>query len=216
MKQIFDQALQFLQQGIAAIFRFVQLIWTWSADQITKMMQAPWESWPIWKQILLILVIAAVAYALFIAARQLWEAGVKVLAAFVSFLGALVYTLPTILIAGVMALAGLWVINNLNLSSLPAVTMFQGSGSSHDSSTSNRPARRVSRAEARRPGASNSVRIWFGSWNEEHRRHMARARRKSSGDTIDPAAWVATLIARSHDTDRGPRWAYFDEKRQVI
>lgn len=134
MKQIFDQALQFLQQGIAAIFRFVQLIWTWSADQITKMMQAPWESWPIWKQILLILVIAAVAYALFIAARQLWEAGVKVLAAFVSFLGALVYTLPTILIAGVMALAGLWVINNLNLSSLPAVTMFQGSGSSHDSS----------------------------------------------------------------------------------
>ena len=135
MKQIFDQFLQFLQQGIAAIFRFVQLIWTWSADQITKMMQAPWESWPIWKQILLILVIAAVAYALFIAARQLWVAGVRVLAAFVSFLGALVYTLPTILIAGVMALAGLWVINNLNLASLPAVTMFQGGGSSHDSST---------------------------------------------------------------------------------
>jgi len=136
MKQIFDQFLQFLQQGIAAIFRFVQLIWTWSIDQITKMMQAPWENWPIWKQVLLIIVIAAVAYALFIAARQLWVAGVRVLAAFVSFLGALVYTLPTILIAGVIALAGLWVINNLNLSSLPTLTMFQGSntGSSNDSS----------------------------------------------------------------------------------
>jgi len=63
-------------------------------------------------------------------------AGVRVLAAFVSFLGALVYTLPTILIAGVIALAGMWVINNLNLSSLPTLTMFQGSntGSSNDSS----------------------------------------------------------------------------------
>ncbi len=136
MKQIFDQFLQFLQQGIAAIFRFVQLVWTWSIDQITKMMQAPWENWPIWKQVLLVIVIAAVAYALFIAARQLWVAGVRVLAAFVSFLGALVYTLPTILIAGVIALAGMWVINNLNLSSLPTLTMFQGSntGSSNDSS----------------------------------------------------------------------------------
>jgi hypothetical protein len=134
MKQIFDQFLQFLQQGIAAIFRFVQLIWTWSIDQITKMMQAPWENWPLWKQVLLILVIAAVAYALFIAARQLWVAGVRVLAAFVSFLGALVYTLPTILIAGVIAVAGLWVINNLNLSSLPTLTMFQGSGSPNDGS----------------------------------------------------------------------------------
>ena len=136
MKQIFDQFLQFLQQGIAAIFRFVQLVWTWSIDQIAKMMQAPWENWPIWKQVLLVIVIAAVAYALFIAARQLWVAGVRVLAAFVSFLGALVFTLPTILIAGVIALAGLWVINNLNLSSLPTLTMFQGSntGSSNDSS----------------------------------------------------------------------------------
>jgi hypothetical protein len=135
MKQIFDQFLQFLQQGIAAIFRFVRLVWTWSIDQITKMMQAPWENWPIWKQVLLVIVIAAVAYALFIAARQLWVAGVRVLAAFVSFLGALVFTLPTILIAGVIALAGLWVINNLNLSSLPTLTMFQGSntGSSNDS-----------------------------------------------------------------------------------
>jgi cytochrome bd-type quinol oxidase subunit 2 len=136
MKQIFDQFLQFLQQGIAAIFRFVQLVWTWSMDQITKVTQAPWENWPLWKQILLVIVIAAVAYALFTAAKQLWVAGVHVLAAFASFLGALVVTLPTILIAGCTALAGLWVINNLNLSSLPSLTALQGSnaGSSNDGS----------------------------------------------------------------------------------
>jgi hypothetical protein len=134
MKEIFDQFLEFLQQGVAAIFRFVQLVWTWSIDQVTKVMQSPWETWPLWKQILLVIVVAAVAYALFIAAKQLWVAGVHVLAAFASFLGALVVTLPTILIAGFIALAGLWMMNNLNLSSLPALTGFQGTGSSNDSS----------------------------------------------------------------------------------
>jgi len=133
MKQIFDQFLQFLQQGIAAIIRFVQLVWTWSSDQISKMMQAPWENWPLWKQILLAIIVAAVAYTLFLAAKQLWVAGVHVLAAFASFLGALVVTLPTILIAGCIALAGLWVINNLNTASLPTFTMFQGSGTSNES-----------------------------------------------------------------------------------
>jgi hypothetical protein len=139
MKQIFDQFLQFLQQGIAAIFRFVQLVWTWSIDQIAKMMQAPFESWPIWKQVLLILLIAAVAYAVFIVARQLWVAAVRVLAAFVGFLGALVYTLPTILIAGVIALAGLWVMNNLNVASLPTLTMFQGNNTAPSNDASNKP-----------------------------------------------------------------------------
>jgi hypothetical protein len=136
MKQIFDQFLEFLQQGIAAIFRFVQLVWTWSIDQITKVMQASWENWPLWKQLLLVVVIAAVAFALFIAAKQLWVAGAHVLAAFASFLGALVVTLPTILIAGVIALAGLWVINNLNSSSLPTLPVFQDAdkGSSNDGS----------------------------------------------------------------------------------
>jgi hypothetical protein len=124
MKEIFDQFLQFLQQGIAAIFRFVQLIWTWSAEQISKIMQVPWESWPLWKQILLIIVICAVGYALFIAAMRLWVAGVRVLAAFASLLAAFVYTLPPILIAGALALGGLWLINNFNPASFPTITFF--------------------------------------------------------------------------------------------
>jgi hypothetical protein len=134
MKQIFDQLLQLLQQGIAAIFKFVQLVWTWSIDQITKVFQAPWGDWPIWKQILLALVLAAVAYALFVAAMRLWEAGVAVLAAFASLLGALVYTLPSILIAGVIALGGLWAINNLNFK-MPNITVFQGDGGTTTTTT---------------------------------------------------------------------------------
>jgi len=134
MKQIFDQFLHFLQQGVAAIFRFVQLVWTWSIDQITKVTHVPWENWPLWKQIMLFIVVAGVAYALFIAAKQLWEAAVKVLAAFAGFLVALVVTLPTILIAGFIALGGLWVINNLNLSSVPSFAAFQGGNTGKNSS----------------------------------------------------------------------------------
>jgi hypothetical protein len=126
MKQIFEQLLQLLQQGIAAIVRFVQLIWTWTAEQISKIAQVPWDSWPLWKQILLIVVVAAVAYLLFLAARQLWDAGMRVLTAFGSLLFAFVVTLPTILIAGVVALAGLWAVNNLNLS-LPTLTFLERS-----------------------------------------------------------------------------------------
>ncbi len=36
MNQIINQIVQFLQQGIAAIFRFFQLIWTWSFGQIVS------------------------------------------------------------------------------------------------------------------------------------------------------------------------------------
>lgn len=122
MQQFFDQLLQFLQQGISAIFRFVQLIWAWSVTQIGNLARVPWQDWPMWKQILLVLVIAGVAYALYKVAVELWEAGERILAAFATLLGVLVRTLPSVMIAGLIALSGLWVLNNVDLSrmQLPA------------------------------------------------------------------------------------------------
>jgi hypothetical protein len=136
MKQISDPLVQSLQRGVAEILRFVQLVWTWSSEQIIKVTQAPWENWPLWKQILLVIVVAAVVYFLFIAALQLWTAAINLVAAFATLIGTVLVTLPTILIAGVVALAGLWVINNFhNLSSLRSLITFQGSntGPSNDS-----------------------------------------------------------------------------------
>jgi hypothetical protein len=111
-----------VQQGIAAIFRFVQLIWNWSVEQIMRVLDAPWQNWPFWKQVLLVLIAAGVVWALYKAAAELWEAGERTLAAFAGLLGALVRTLPSVLIAGVIAMSGIWVINNLDLSriALPA------------------------------------------------------------------------------------------------
>jgi hypothetical protein len=97
-------------------------VWAWSTDQIVRMTQVPWEKWPLWKQILLIIVAGFVVYALYIAARQLWWAALNVLSALATFIGTLIVTLPAILLAGAVALAGLWVINNFHdLSSLRSI-----------------------------------------------------------------------------------------------
>jgi hypothetical protein len=122
MQQFFDQLLQFLQQGIAAIFRFVHLIWSWSVAQITSLMRVPWQDWPLWKQIFLVLVIGGIAYALYRVIVDLWQAGERILAAFATLLGVLVRTLPMVMIAGLVALSGLWILNNVDFSNvrLPA------------------------------------------------------------------------------------------------
>ena len=125
MQQLFNQLVQFVQQGISAIFRFVQLIWTWSIGQITKVIEAPWQNWPFWKQILLVVVAAAVVWALYNAAKELWEAGERTLGAFATLLGVFVKTLPRVLVAGVIALGGVWLINNLDFSSVRLPTALQ-------------------------------------------------------------------------------------------
>jgi hypothetical protein len=116
VQQIFNQLLQFLQQGIAAIFRFVQLIWTWSSDQIIKVFNAPWSSWPFWKQILLVVLVGYLIYQLYKAGKELWESGEKALAAFAALLSAFVKILPRLFLAGVVALVGLWFLNTADLS----------------------------------------------------------------------------------------------------
>jgi hypothetical protein len=118
MKQVFDQLLKFLQQGIAAIFHFVELIWTWTVDQITKLMAVPWQDWPLWKQVFLVVILILVLGALFRVGRELLEAGAAILAAFARLLSVLVQTLPHVFVAGVIALGGVWLINHLDNSPL--------------------------------------------------------------------------------------------------
>jgi hypothetical protein len=127
MMQFFNQLIQFLQQGIAAIVRFVQAIWTWSVGQITQVVQAPWQSWPIWKQILLVLVIAGIAWALYKAAKELFKAGESALGAFATLLGVFVKTLPRVLIAGLIAMGGAWLLNHLDDSSIRLPSAFKTS-----------------------------------------------------------------------------------------
>jgi hypothetical protein len=146
VKQASDQWLEVLADGLAWMAGFIQNVWEWSSDQIVRMTHAPWENWPLWKQVLFVIVAALVVYALFVAARQLWWAAMNVLYAVASFVGVLIVTLPTILLAGAIALAGLWLINNFDsLSSLRSLMTSPGSdtGPPHgkaQSGPANRPA----------------------------------------------------------------------------
>jgi hypothetical protein len=131
MKPVFDQLLRFLQEGISAIFRFVELVWMWSVDQISKLMAVPWQEWPLWKVILLVLIMAGVVWSLYRAGRELLEAGAAILAAFAALLGVLVQTLPPVFLASVIALGGVWLVNHLDNSPLPMPAWLQASEQSN-------------------------------------------------------------------------------------
>jgi hypothetical protein len=114
MQQLINSIMQFLQQGIAAIFKFLELVWTWSFGQIIAVFQSDWKSLPAWKLVVLIAVVAALVYVLYKAVKELWEATVAVFGAFVALLTAFVSVLPYIVAAGLIAFAGGWVIHNVN------------------------------------------------------------------------------------------------------
>jgi hypothetical protein len=130
MKQVFDQLLKFLHDGISAIFRFVELVWSWSVDQISRLAAVPWQQWPLWKQFLLVLIVVGVIWALYRAGRELLEAGAAILSAFADLLGVLVRTLPHVMLAGIIALGGAWLVNHLDNSLVQMPTWLQASGQS--------------------------------------------------------------------------------------
>jgi len=114
MNQIINTIVQLLQQGIAFIFKIVQLAWTWSFGEILRVAQSNWQALPIWKMVVLAIVLIGIAVMGFKVLRQLWDAGEKVLRAFVALLAVLVGVLPYVVIAGVIAFAGGWVIKSVN------------------------------------------------------------------------------------------------------
>ena len=122
MHQILSEILHFLQTGIAAIFRFVELIWDWTVSQVVRLTDVPWQQWPILKVILLLIVAGAVIWALYRVFWELWIGAERVLSAFAGLLVIFVHTLPRVLLAGVIALAGVWVMNHLDNSMMRVPT----------------------------------------------------------------------------------------------
>jgi hypothetical protein len=116
MQRLFDQLVQFVQQGVAAIFRFVQFIWIWSIGQIATLLQSPWDDWSLPKKGALVLVFIVLGWVLYYAAKDLWGAGQTILVAFGTLLTVVVKTLPKILLAGLIALASAWLLNNVDFS----------------------------------------------------------------------------------------------------
>ncbi len=109
------QLQQLLQQALAGLFSYIHDVWQWCLDQIVAV---PWDrvgSLPGSKVLLLIGCVGLVAYFLFRAARELFAAAEKAFAACLTLLTVVVKTVPPILIAGLAAAAGAWVVNHVQL-----------------------------------------------------------------------------------------------------
>lgn len=114
MQQVLNTLLEFLKQGIAAVFRFFQLIFNWAFDQFLRLTQLHFDTLPVWKKVGLATTVVIVIGLLIRAGKELWEAGERILNAFVTLLSALVRVLPWVLIAGVVAFLGMIIIHNVN------------------------------------------------------------------------------------------------------
>ena len=114
MEGIINAIVSFLQQGIAAIFKFLQLVWNWSFGQIVSIFSSDWQALPIWKIVILVIALGAIAYILYNAFMVLWSGVVALFHAFVELLSKFVSVLPQIVIAGLIAFAAGYVIHNIN------------------------------------------------------------------------------------------------------
>jgi hypothetical protein len=103
-----------LQQGIAAIFKFVNLVWQWSFGQMFEIFQSNWQALPVWKMAVLVVVVIGIVYVLYKGFFALWKAAEQIFRAFVELLMVLVSVLPYVLIAGLIAAAGSYVIQHVN------------------------------------------------------------------------------------------------------
>ncbi len=113
--EVLDQLLGFLRQGIDWIFSFILLVWNWVIDQIASV---PWSDlgsliW--WKQIMLLLVGGGVGFFLYRAGMEILVAGQQALTALATLLATFVKTLIPIMLAGLVAAAGAWAINSVQL-----------------------------------------------------------------------------------------------------
>jgi hypothetical protein len=115
VREIIDQIVNLLQQGITAIFRFIELVWQWSFGQMVTIFRSDWQSLPVWKIAVLAIAVLAIVYVLYRGFFQLWRAAEQIFRAFVDLLMVLISVLPYVLIAGLIAAGGSYVIQHVNL-----------------------------------------------------------------------------------------------------
>ena len=118
MQQFFNLFIDFVRGGVDAIFRFVQAIWMWAVEQVGKLLQQPFQDWHPWKLAILTAIAFGVGWYLYKAIWELWDAGAKILAAFGTLMAVLIKTLPQVLIAGLIALAGVWLLSTIDFNEM--------------------------------------------------------------------------------------------------
>jgi len=114
VREIIDQIVNLLRQGITAIFSFIELVWQWSFGQMVAIFRSDWQTLPAWKIAVLAVAVIAIVYVLYRGFFQLWHAAEQIFRAFVDLLMVLISVLPYVLIAGLIAAGGSYVIQHVN------------------------------------------------------------------------------------------------------
>lgn len=109
-----------VQRLAGVIWQALQFLWNWSFGQVVTMFQLPFNTLPVWKQGLFIIVIVSLAYLSHKVAKDLLKAVQSVVGAMVGLVSALLSMLPQIVWAGLLAFGGAWAITNLDPSWIPA------------------------------------------------------------------------------------------------
>jgi hypothetical protein len=119
MQQEPSEAGEVFQRLAGVIWQAAAFLWNWSFGQVVNMFQLPFNSLPVWKQVLFVLVIASLVYLVHKVSKDLLKAVQSVVGAVVGLVAALIQMLPQIMWAGLIAFGGAWVILNLNPAWIP-------------------------------------------------------------------------------------------------
>src|SRR3981081_1298449 len=106
MQQVLNEVGQISQRLSAVIWQVLQFIWNWSFGQVVKMFQVPFNNLPLWKQVLFVVVVAALAYFLYKVAKDPAKARQSGAGAILRLISALIAVLPQIVYAGLIAFGG--------------------------------------------------------------------------------------------------------------
>jgi hypothetical protein len=101
------------------IWQALVFLWGWSFGQVVTMLQLPFDSLPVWKQVIFVVVIISLVYLGHRVARDLLKAVQTMVGAVVGLMAAFIIMLPQIVWAGLIAFGGAWVIMNLNPTWIP-------------------------------------------------------------------------------------------------
>ncbi len=121
MQQVFNQVGQIAQQLASVIWRVLQFIWNWSFGQVVRMFNMSFSSLDVWKQVIYVIVIGALAYFIYKIAKDLLKAVQSILSAIVGLISALIGMLPQIVLVGLIAFGGAWIVQQRSPSWMPTV-----------------------------------------------------------------------------------------------
>lgn len=109
-----NDLLGFVEAAVAGFFHFIATLIYWSFAQIAAM---PWGALgylPAWKVMLISTISGLLLIFIYRMMWAFWEAGEKALTALILLTTVFIRSLPIIVIAGLVAAASAWIINNVN------------------------------------------------------------------------------------------------------